>query len=155
MFKHFQTRTQLLITHIFDASCKTFMHINLIAVRRQAHWTKLSTDGLFSVRWNDVLFHTISAKWRSSKWCFGKTTFGWMTSRKNDVRLNNDSGKCRSALWTFAKSTIRPSDDSVKWLSAIFFRQNNDSVKLRFCKTTIQWNDVSGKWCGPFSWQWW
>ena len=37
-----------------------------------------------------------------------------------------------------------------------FFRPNNDSAKLHFGKTTIRWNDVSGKWCGPHSviWKW-
>ena len=66
---------------------------------------------------------------------------------ENDVRLNNDSEKCRSTLWSFANSTIRLCDDSVKWLSAIFFsakqrfgkiafRQNDDSVKWRFGKIT-------------------
>ena len=103
---------------------------------------------LYSVRWNEVLLHTISAKWRSGKWCFGKTMFGWTTIRENDVRLNDDSEKSRSAFWSFANSTIQPYEDSVKWLSAIFFRQNNHSVKSHFDKTTIRWNDVSGKWCG-------
>ena len=37
MFKHVQTRIQLLITHMFDASRKRFMPINLIAARRQAY----------------------------------------------------------------------------------------------------------------------
>ena len=66
-------------------------------------------------------------------------TFGWSTIRENDDRLNKDSGKCRSALWSFANSTIRPCDDSVKWLLAIFFgkttiRRNCISAKRRFGK---------------------
>ena len=79
--------------------------------------------------------------------------FGWTTIRKNDVQLNNDPEKYRSELWSFGNSTIWPCDDSIKWLSAIFFRQN-DSAKLHYGKTTIRWNDVSGKWCGPVYSMW-
>ena len=77
--------------------------------------------------------------------------FCFIQFRKNDVQLNSDSEKCRSALWSFANSTIRPYDDSVKSISAIFFRQNNDSAKLHLGKTTTLWNDVSGKWCDPIT----
>ena len=117
---------------------------------------------------NDVQLNDDSGKLRSAERRFGKTKFGWTTIRKNGIQLNNDSEKCRSALWSFANSQIRPCDDSVKWLSAIFFRQNNDSAKFQFTirkmmfgqmmfreKTTFGWttirkndvrlNDDSGK----------
>ena len=102
-------------------------------------------------RQNDVRANDVTGKRRSTERRFVKMTFGWTTIRENDVRLNNDSEKCLSALWSFANSTIRPCDDSVKWLSAIFFRQNNDLVKLHFGKMTNRWNDVSGKWYGPLA----
>ena len=77
-------------------------------------------------------------------------TFCFIQFRQNDVRANDVPGKRRSALLSFANSTIRPCDYSVKWLSAMFFfQQNNDSAKLYFGKTTIRWNDVSGRCCGP------
>ena len=100
-------------------------------------------------RQNDVGANDVSGKRRSAEQRFVKMIFGWTIIRENDVWLNNDSEKCRSALWSFANSTIWPCDDSVKWLSAIFFRQNNDSAKLHFRKTTIRWNDVSGRSWGP------
>ena len=134
MFKHVQIRTQLLIMHIFDVSHKTSMPIDLIAARRQTHWTKAYAGGLFNVRQNDIRANDISGKRRSAERWSVKMTFGWTTIRENDVRLNNDSKKCRSTLWSFANWTIRSHVDSVKWLSAIFC----------FCKTTIRWNDVSG-----------
>ena len=104
---------------------------------------------------NDVQLNDDSGKLRSAERRFGKTKFGWTTIRKNGIQLNNDSEKCRSALWSFANSQIRPCDDSVKWLSAIFFRQNNDSAKFQFTirkmmfgqmmfreKTTFGWTTI-------------
>ena len=99
-------------------------------------------------RQNDVRANDVTEKRRSAERRYVKMTFGWTTIQKNDVRPNSDSEKCRSALWSFANSTIRPCDDSVKWLSAIFFWPNNNSTKFNFGQTTIRWNDVSGKWCG-------
>ena len=99
---------------------------------------------------NDIRANDVSGKRRSAERRFVKMTFGWTMIRENDVRLNNNSEKCRSALWSFTNSTIRPCNDSVKWLSEIFFRQNNDSAKLHFGETTIWWNDVSEKWCGLY-----
>ena len=135
MFKHVQTRTQLLITHIFNACRKTPMPIHS---RSSVSTLNKSIRGRYIY---------CSAKWRSGKWCFGKTTFDWTTIRKNDVRLNNDSEKFRSALWSFANSTIRPCDDSVKWHLEIFclgkigFRQNDDSMKWHFGK--MMWPQIS------------
>ena len=151
MIKHVQTRTQLLITHISDAIRKTSMPINLIAARRQANWTKVYADGLFSVRKNDIRVNDVSGKRRSAERRFVKMTFGWKAIRENDVRLNNDSEKCRSALWNSANSTIRPCDDSVQWLLAIFrfgkitIRQNWISAKQRFDEMTFRENDVAQK----------
>ena len=87
------------------SSCKTSMPINLIAARRQAHWTKVYASGLFSVRQNDVRANDVSGK-RSAERRFVKMTFGWTTIRENDVRLKNGSEKYRSTLWSFTNSTI-------------------------------------------------
>ena len=65
-------------------------------------------------------------------------TYGWTRFRKNDVRLSYDSGKWCSALWSFANSTIWLCDDSVEWLSAIFF-----SAKQQFVETAFRRNDDS------------
>ena len=125
------------------------MPINLIAARGQAHWTKVYAGGLFSVRQNDIRANDVSGKRRSAERRFIKMTFGWTTIHKNDVRLNNDSDKCRSALWSFANSTIRPRDDSVKWLSAIFgfgkitIRRNWISANRRFDEMTFREHDVA------------
>ena len=156
MFKNVQTQTRLLIAHIFDACRKISTTINLIAALRQAHWIKVYTGVLFSVRQNDVRANDVAGKRRSAKRRFVKITFGWTTIRENDVRLNNDSEKCRSALWSFANSTIRPCDASVKWLSAIFcfgkttIRQNCISAKRRFDEMTFRENDVAPIFISPF-----
>ena len=123
-------------------------HYEVSLIRRFGHVTIRSND-FRQCRENDVRANDISGKWRSAERWFVKMTFGWTTIRENDVRLNNDSEKCRSALWSFANSTIRPCDDSVKWLSAIFVGkttiwQSCVSAKLHFGKMMIPWNDVSG-----------
>ena len=148
MFKHFQTRTQLLITHIFDSRSSTSTLNTIIRGRSNLVFGEM-TFCFIQFRQNDVRANDASGKRRSAERRFVKMKFGWLTIRENAVRLNNDSDKCRSGWWSSANSTIRPCDDSVKWLLAIFFRQNNDSAKLHFGKTTIQWNDVTGKFCGP------
>ena len=71
--------------------------------------------------------------------------FDSTTIRENDVALNNNSEKSRSVLRSFVNSTIRSND----FRQFFFFRQNNDSEKLHFGETTIRWNNVSEKWCGP------
>ena len=66
-------------------------------------------------------------------------TFGWKTIRKNVVRHYEVS-----LIRRFGHVTILSND-----FRKFFIRQNNDSAKLHFGKTTIRWNSVSGKWCGP------
>ena len=82
---------------------ETLFSRTLFSARRQAHWTKVYTGGLSSVRWNNFLLHTISPKWRSGKWCVGKMTFNLiyfrqfyysnMTIRPIDIRRHDFSGK--------------------------------------------------------------
>ena len=139
MFKHVQTRNQLLITHIFDASRKTSIPINLTAARRQAHWTKVYSDSLFSIRQNDIRANDLSKKRRSAERRFVKMTFGWTTIRKNVVRHYEVSLIRRFGHVTFGQMTF----------GNFLFRQNNDSAKLDFGKTKIRWNDISAKWCNP------
>ena len=90
-------------------------------------------------------------KWHFASDNFGKMTFGKMIFQENDVRLNKDLEKCCSALWSSGNSTIRPCDDSAKWLSVIFFLQNNNSAKLqsakrRFDEMTFRENEVAPGW---------
>ena len=98
-------------------------------------------------RQNDVRANYVSGKQFSAERRFVKMTFGWMTIRDNDIRLNDDSEKFRSILWSFANCTIRPCDDSDKWLSAIFdvktVRQNCISAKRRFDEMTVRENDMA------------
>ena len=130
MFTNVETRTQLLITHIFDASRKTSMPINLITARRQAHWTKLYAGGLFSVRQNDVRANYILGKRRSAERRFGKMTFGSTTIRKTVVRHYEVS-----LIRRFGHVTLRSNDFRQFFVSAkqrfgkIAFRQNDDSTK--------------------------
>ena len=126
MFKYVQTRTQLLITHIFDASRKTSMLINFIAARRQAHWTKLYADGLFSVRPNNIRANDVSGKRRSAEGRFGKMTFGWTTIRKRVVRHYEVSLIRRFGQMTFGKITIQQSWISAKrWFDEMTFQENH------------------------------
>ena len=124
--------------------------------------------GKTTIHKNDVWLNDNSEKWRSAEQTIRKNfvrhyecslirRFGHVTIRSNDFRQNpisakrrfvkmtfgwtNDSEKCRPALWSFANSTIRPCEDSVKWLSAIFF-----STKQRFGKIAFRRNDDSMKW---------
>ena len=87
-------------------------------------------------RQNDVRANDVSGKRRSTDRGFIKMMFGWTTIRKN-VRH-------------YEVSLIRRFDHvKIRSIELRKFRQNNDSAKLLFGKTTIRWNNVSGKWCGP------
>ena len=143
MFKHVQTRTQLLITHIFNQ-----YHIEQKYTRAVYLVFREMTFCFIQFGQNDVRANDVSGKRRSAERRFVKMTFGWTTIRKNDVWLNNDSDKCRSVLWSVTNSTIRPCDNSIKWLLANFFsgkttiRQNCISEKRRFDEMTFRENDV-------------
>ena len=108
------------------------------------------TFGQMMFRENDIRLNDDSLKWRSAEGRFGKMTFGWTTIGKNVVR--------HYEVWLirwFGHLTIRSNNFRRfffdKSMILLFFRQNNDSAKFHFGKTTIRWNDVSGKWCGPKS----
>ena len=73
------------------------MLINLIAARRQAHWTKVYADGLFSIRQNDIRANDVSEKRRSAEQRFGKMTFVWTTIRENGWGSKFGMTKCRTA----------------------------------------------------------
>ena len=116
---------------------------------RQAHWTKVYAGGLFSVWWNDVLLHTISAKWRSGKNDVsgkrrsperrsGKMTFGWTTIRKNVVRHYEVS----LTRW-FGYVTIRSNNFWQFFFGKPTIRQSCISLKRRFDEMMFRENDVA------------
>ena len=97
-----------------------------------------------SVEWHLALLYSslAPAKTRLKRSLLHSIVFHMLLTiiQENGIQLNNDSKKWRSGLFIFFYSTIRIYDDWVKWCSAMSL----------FGKTTShQWNDVSGKRCGP------
>ena len=130
MFKNVQTWSQLLITHIFDASRKTSMPINLVAARRQAHWILLFSVYLV----------------------FGEMTFGQMMFQENNVRLERRFGKMTVGWTTIRKNVVRHYEFSLlrrfehEKLWSNDFQQFFVSAKQRFGKIAFWQNDDSTKW---------
>ena len=139
--KHVQTRTQLLVTHIFDnrSSTSTFNNITRAVFLVFGEMTFC----FIQFRLNDVRANAVSGKRRSAERRDVKMTLGWTTIPEKDVRLNNDSEKCRSALWSFPNSTNRSTDFQQFFFGKTTILTKCISAKRRFDEMTFRENDVA------------